>query len=216
MRRYPAVALVLGVLLVLVAGTAVVLSRRSAEPPTTEGAATAERLAAPTGPLVTGHPATPPRTAEPVAPGRLRIPGIGVDATVVPVGVDTATGEMEVPRAVDRVGWYRYGPALDAPAGSLVLAGHVDDADQGPGAFFELRDVGIDDRLVVTGADGTDRRYRVVAREVFDKSAVPLGRLFSRDGAPRLTLVTCGGSFDRTARSYRDNIVVTAVEEAGP
>ncbi|GAA3393410.1 class F sortase [Cryptosporangium minutisporangium] len=211
MRRPAAVVFGVGILLVLVAVSVFVVARDPAEPPTTEGAAAAERLAT----EAPAPPATTARAAQPITPQRLRIPGIGVDATVLPVGVEAATGEMEVPRAVDRVGWYRYGPALDAPAGSMVIAGHVDDASQGPGAFFELRDLGIDDRLVVTGTDGTDRRYRVVAREVFDKSAVPLDRLFSRDGAPRLTLVTCGGSFDRAARSYRDNVVVTAVEEAG-
>ncbi|SHN27940.1 class F sortase [Cryptosporangium aurantiacum] len=215
MRRSTAVAFGVGVLLVLVAVTTIVVARRPAEPPTTVGAASAEQLAAPT--RSTDAPTRGPDPGRvPVAPQRLRIPDIGVDAVVLPVGVEPDTGEMEVPRAVDRVGWYRYGPALDARAGSTVIAGHVDDADQGEGAFFELRNLGIGDRLTITGTDGTDRQYRLVAREVFDKSAVPLDRLFSREGEPRLTLVTCGGSFDSATRSYRDNIVVTAVEEAGP
>jgi hypothetical protein len=35
-------------------------------------------------------------------------------------------------------------------------------------------------------------------------------RIFARDGAPQLVLITCGGTFDRTIRSYEDNVVVTA------
>jgi len=35
--------------------------------------------------------------------------------------------------------------------------------------------------------------------------------LFARTGQPRLTLITCGGAFNRTTRSYDNNIVVTAV-----
>ena len=55
------------------------------------------------------------------------------------------------------------------------------------------------------------RTYRVVAREEYRKTKIPLDRYFARDGKPRLTLITCGGPFDREAGHYRDNIVVTAV-----
>lgn len=60
-------------------------------------------------------------------------------------------------------------------------------------------------------ASGQHRTYRVIGREIFDKKNVPLGALFSRTGPERLTLITCGGSFNRSKRSYVDNIVVTAV-----
>ncbi|MBC8092483.1 MAG: class F sortase, partial [Pseudonocardia sp.] len=42
------------------------------------------------------------------------------------------------------------------------------------------------------------------------KDALPAG-LFDTGGERRLALVTCGGSFDRDARSYRDNLIVWAV-----
>jgi hypothetical protein len=93
----------------------------------------------------------------------------------------------------------------------VVIAGHVDSKEQGKGAFFRLRDLGEDDTLTVAGPDGTVRAYRVVAREEYRKTKIPLDRYFARDGAPRLTLITCGGPFDRKAGHYRDNIVVTAV-----
>ena len=51
----------------------------------------------------------------------------------------------------------------------------------------------------------------MVARERYRKTTIPLDRYFARDGAPRLTLITCGGPFDRTTGHYRDNVVVTAV-----
>jgi hypothetical protein len=144
-------------------------------------------------------------------PRRLSIPGIDVTASVDPVGVNRSTGEFEVPPSVNRVGWYRYGPGLEARAGSLVIAGHVDGAGQGPGAFFRLRRLDRGDRIALTGADGRVVRWRVVAREEYTKTEIPLARYFARDGALRLTLITCGGPFDRETRRYRDNIVVTAV-----
>lgn len=152
-----------------------------------------------------------PADAEAVPPVRLVIPEIGVTATVNAVGINERTNEFEVPPSVDEIGWYRYGPGLEADAGSVVIAGHVDSASQGKGAFFRLRELDRGDTLTATGSDGTARRYRVVAREEYAKTKIPLDRYFARDGKPRLTLITCGGPFDAKARKYRDNIVVTAV-----
>ena len=146
-----------------------------------------------------------------VAPQRLRIPAVGIDAVVRPVGVDPKTGELAVPEAVSSVGWYRYGPGLDADTGSVVIAGHVDSSAQGLGVFSRLAEIRPGARVWVLGADRSARDFRVVSREVFGKSEVPDERLFARDGRARLTLVTCGGAFDRKLGSYRDNIVVTAV-----
>ncbi|MFY1619693.1 class F sortase [Micromonospora sp. WMMD736] len=152
-----------------------------------------------------------PAGAQAVPPVRLVIPEIGVTATVNAVGINERTNEFEVPPSVDEIGWYRYGPGLEADAGSVVIAGHVDSARQGNGAFFRLRELDQGDTLTATGSDGKARRYRVVAREEYAKTKIPLDRYFARDGKPRLTLITCGGPFDAKARKYRDNIVVTAV-----
>ncbi|MFG1672853.1 class F sortase [Micromonospora sp. NPDC049282] len=154
---------------------------------------------------------TLPADDKPVPPVRLRIPPIGVTASVNPVGINERTDEFEVPPSVDQVGWYRYGPGLEAAVGSVVIAGHVDSADQGKGAFFRLRELDRGDTLTATGSDGKELRYRVVAREEYTKTKIPLERYFARDGKPRLTLITCGGPFDARTRHYRDNIVVTAV-----
>ncbi|TNH30630.1 class F sortase [Micromonospora orduensis] len=152
-----------------------------------------------------------PAGAEIVPPVRLVIPAIDVTATVNAVGINKRTNEFEVPPSVDEIGWYRYGPGLETTAGSIVIAGHVDSAQQGKGAFFRLRELDQGDTLTATGGDGKARKYRVVAREEYAKTKIPLDRYFARDGKPRLTLITCGGPFDAKARKYRDNIVVTAV-----
>ncbi|WP_018833750.1 class F sortase [Salinispora tropica] len=152
-----------------------------------------------------------PTGMEVVPPVGLRIPTIGVTATVNAVGINPQTSEFEVPPSVDQVGWYRYGPGLEAPAGSVVIAGHVDSSTQGEGAFFRLKELDQGDTLTVTGSDGQERDYRVIAREEYQKTTIPLDRYFARDGDQRLTLITCGGPFDADARRYRDNLVVTAV-----
>jgi hypothetical protein len=149
------------------------------------------------------------------APDRLQLPTLGVGARIRPVGVDGA-GQLEIPDDVAAVGWYRFGPRPGDPAGSTVLSGHVDSAEQGRGAFFRLRELQPGDPVLVRDSAGRTRRYRVVAREEWPKSEVPLERVFSRGGAPRLTLVSCGGGFREDVRSYRDNIAVTAVPDGTP
>jgi sortase (surface protein transpeptidase) len=143
-------------------------------------------------------------------PLSVRIAAIGVTAPVVAVGVDRR-GAVAVPERVSTVGWYRFSSPPGAGAGSTALVGHVDSAEQGQGAFFRLRDLTRGDRIVVAVAGGGTLAYRVVSLAQYPKTSVPLRQLFSRTGAPRLTLITCGGSFDAARRSYRDNLVVTAV-----
>lgn len=182
-----------------------------ASPPSTPPA-TAATTSAP-APVVTRVPVTDgtiPAVRGTDAPVRLRIPAIDVDAPVDAVGIEPVTGDLAVPPSVDDVGWYRYGPGFSASAGSVVIAGHVDSAAEGKGAFFRLGTLDAGDEVTLTGADGTTRRFEVVARKRYAKTAVPLQDYFARDGALRLTLITCGGPFDPKTRHYRDNVVVTA------
>jgi hypothetical protein len=158
-------------------------------------------LALQDGSLPSAGDADPPLT--------MRVPALKLDATVAAVGVDASTGDFDVPPSVDRVGWYRYGPDLAATAGSIVIAGHVDSAEQGKGAFFKLGSMEPGDRITLSGASGA-KSFKVVGRERYAKTKIPLDKYFARDGALRLTLITCGGPFDAETGHYRDNVVVTA------
>jgi sortase (surface protein transpeptidase) len=144
------------------------------------------------------------------APVRLAIEAIGVDAPIEGYGVNQRTGQMDIPRNVRDVGWYQHGPAPGEP-GSAVLAAHVDLSSQGRGVFFGLRRLEPGDRIEVTYADGSALEFRVVGRVVYDKDELPLETIFATDGAPVLTLVTCGGGFSDSIQSYDSNVVVYAV-----
>jgi hypothetical protein len=199
-----------GLVLLLVAGGQV----GRAHPVAETGAArvaqlSQEPVAVPDGgPVPVAGPGRPPAPAH-QPPVALRIGAIDLTAPVVEVGVDPRTGELALP-GVDRAGWYRFGPGPAATRGSIVIAGHVDSV-AGPGVFFRLAELAPGDRITVTAAGGAARRFEVVGREVYRKGDLPLERYFARDGAPRLTLITCTGPFDRPAGGYRDNLVVTAV-----
>jgi sortase (surface protein transpeptidase) len=141
-------------------------------------------------------------------PVRVRIPAIGADAPVDPVGLEPAGG-MELPDDVTQVGWYEPGVSPGG-AGSAVLAGHVDSRTQGPGALFRLRELDVDDEIELDTDAGT-QRWRVVARASYPKQALPIEELFVWDGPPRLVVITCGGEFDAASGSYEENVVVHAV-----
>jgi sortase (surface protein transpeptidase) len=160
------------------------------------------------------RPATPGPATTGAQPVRLRIPSVGVDAAIEPVGVD-AGGFMVVPREVREVGWYRYGPAPGDAAGAAVISGHVDAKQQGAGALFPLRGVDVGDRVTVTDDGGRQVQYRIVGKQTIVKQRLPVERLFARDGAPRLVVITCGGPFLPDLGSYRDNLVVVAVPVGG-
>lgn len=129
-----------------------------------------------------------------------------VDAPVVDVGVEE-NGEMEIPGAT-QVGWYRFGPS-PGESGSAVLAAHI--AFNGrDGVFRDLQKIEAGDVVEVHYDDDSSKRFRVTEVAQYDKGQLPVDRVFAKDGAPELTLITCGGDFNRSLRSYPDNVVAYA------
>lgn len=144
-------------------------------------------------------------------PTSISIEGIGVaEAPVVDVGVEE-NGDMEIPGAKD-VGWYRFNPTPGEP-GSSVLAAHIS-YNGTPGVFRYLADVEIGERVVVAFDDGTTSEFEIVELAQYDKDELPDDRVFAKDGDPVLTLITCGGDFNRSLRSYEDNVIAYAVPVA--
>jgi LPXTG-site transpeptidase (sortase) family protein len=146
-------------------------------------------------------------------PVQLTIPGIGVDAPVIRLGVESS-GALEVPGNVASVGWYRFGPSPGEP-GSALIAGHVDSRVEGPGVFFDLSRLRPGDSVQVELQGGDRAAFEVVSRSLVAKDRLPPA-IFSRGGDPSLTLITCGGSFDQEAGHYLQNVIVTAVPRQSP
>lgn len=147
------------------------------------------------------------------APGRspvsLSIGSLGVVAPIERYGINQRTGQMDVPNNVREVAWYEYGPS-PGEAGSAVLAAHVDLKSQGPGVFFDLERLDPGELIEVSFDDGSIQRFEVRARVTYAKDELPLDVIFSRAGAPVLTLVTCGGGFSPSQETYDSNVVVYA------
>lgn len=166
-----------------------------------------------TGPVVlpevgAGPVVLPEVGSGPVAvPARLTIPAVDVDVDLVRLGVDDA-GRLVPPDDHAVAGWFAAGPAPGA-VGPAVLAGHVDSVD-GPSVFSRLDEVPLGGEVLVAREDGTTGRFTVTRVEQYPKDAFPTTEVYGPAAGAELRLITCGGDFDRTRRSYLDNVVVYA------
>ena len=164
---------------------------------------------APPSPFTTTAPrGAVDRTAWPTV---VRIARLEVDAPVGPVGIGTA-GALIIPASPMDVGWYQ-GGAVPGEPGVALLTSHLDTRREGRGVFAGLTRLAIGDEVLLADGAGREQRWRITARTQHRKDGLPVG-LFARTGDPVLALVTCGGPFDASARSYRDNVIVWA-EPAG-
>ena len=149
------------------------------------------------------------RTAA-LAPTRVKIDSVGINATSSAVAIDTAKGVLGVSPNIHHTGWWADGAQPGDRTGAVLIAGHVDSATGGAGAFFHLKDAKPGDRVQVPTAGGRTFTYKVVSVKTYLKAQLPTD-VWSTRGPARLVLVTCGGPFDQKTRHYRDNIVLTAV-----
>ncbi|TDB79425.1 class F sortase [Micromonospora sp. KC721] len=140
-------------------------------------------------------------------PTRVRIPRIGVDASTTPLGLDK-NQQIAVPPA-KLAGWYKLGPSPGEP-GTAVLVGHLDARSTGPAVFFRLGALKPGDTIDVLRQDGTTARFIVDGVARYPKKSVPADLVYQHNGTPQLRLITCGGDYDKKAKSYKDNTVVFA------
>ncbi|MGN6333739.1 MAG: class F sortase [Motilibacteraceae bacterium] len=164
------------------------------------GRATQSAAAAPTAlPTLTA-------AATSFVPTRLQIPAIDVDSAVTPVGV--TEGELGVPDDPSVLGWWRGGARPGSGLGTVVVDGHVDSRRYGTGPLYRAPRLTIGDTATVSGGDGQQRTYRVVALRTYLKATLPAQEIFTQAGPERLVVVTCGGAYHRGQGGWDSNVVV--------
>jgi hypothetical protein len=143
-------------------------------------------------------------------PTRLDIPAIGVHSALLQLGLNP-DGTVEVPPLArdSRAGWYRHSPT-PGQLGPAVILGHVDSAAYGPGVFFRLSALHPGSVVDVTRADGRVARFHVERVAEYSKAEFPTDAVYGNTDHAALRLITCGGTFDRSTGSYRDNVVALA------
>jgi sortase (surface protein transpeptidase) len=150
---------------------------------------------------VTVLPASPPT--------EISIPKIGVRSSLVALGLN-ADRTIQVPPVEQpmQAGWYDKAPT-PGEIGPAVILGHVDGAKK-PGIFFRLKEMAAGDEILVSRQDGSTARFTATRVEQVSKKDFPTDLVYGDTAGPELRLITCGGVFDHSARSYKDNIIVFA------
>lgn len=153
-------------------------------------------------------PATGVQTAASISrstPVSFDIASIKASGSLISLGRNT-DGSVQVPADYQQAGWYQQGPA-PGEQGSAVILGHVD-SYKGTGIFFSLKKVKPGDMIDVARADGKTAHFKVTDVRMYLKSQFPDQLVFGPRGGATLQVVTCGGDFDQSAKSYLSNVVV--------
>lgn len=143
------------------------------------------------------------------SPSYLRIPRIGIEPAIVPVGFNE-WGEMASPSDFFQVGWWQHG-AVPGDYGRAVLAGHVDTPD-GEAIFYGIDRLEPGDEIFVgsAGGDGTELRFVVTGAALYHIDHAPVDQIFGPSTDRELILITCGGAFDHDSGQYLYRRVVFA------
>jgi sortase (surface protein transpeptidase) len=145
----------------------------------------------------------------PSTPTWIEVPRIDARSSLVPLGLNPDR-TVAVPSVHEpmQAGWYQHSPT-PGETGPAVVLGHVN-GDGKDGIFARLRELRPGDEIRIGRQDGQIARFVVQRMSQAPKAGFPADEVYGDTAQPELRLITCGGSFDRTARSYRDNIIAFA------
>jgi sortase (surface protein transpeptidase) len=143
------------------------------------------------------------------SPTELSIPKIGVRSSLIGLGLN-ADQTVQVPpvSTPQQAGWFTGAPKPGEP-GPAVILGHVNGGGH-PGVFARLHELAVGDQVDISRTDGSTARFVVRRVTAVPKSRFPTDEVYGDTAGPELRLITCGGWFDKAARSYRDQVIVYA------
>lgn len=163
-------------------------------------------------PHAAGRATAPPPGMARSVPTVVRIPAVGLKATLVPEELN-GDGQLPLPQGKDRASWVG-SSATPGERGTAILAGHVDTAS-GPAAFYSLGAAKPGMDVSVARRDGTTAHFTIDAVAVYPKNEFPDTTVYGPTPGPSLRLLTCTG-WDPGTREYRDNVVVYATPHPEP
>lgn len=138
--------------------------------------------------------------------GKVELPTLGRSAPLVKVDVNSR-GEMAVPSNARDVGWLDQGP-WPGQTQNPVLAGHIAYSKKA-GTFNRIQDLNPGDPVHVT-MDGVRYTYRIIWVRLYDRNTPHVEKIMGYTEVPSVTLITCGGTFDRRAGTHSKRVVARA------
>lgn len=142
----------------------------------------------------------------PSTPIRVVIPAIGVDSSLIRLGLKS-TGDLQVPPNGFPAGWFTGAPT-PGEKGPAVIVGHVRWSGR-PGVFARLQGLRPGDKISVIRHDRTAAVFRVARVKQYPKSTFPSSAVYGDLDHAGLRLITCGG-LDYLSGKFEANLVVFA------
>jgi sortase A len=143
-----------------------------------------------------------------VVQAHLRIPKINVDTEIESVGL-LHKGEMDVPKDISHAAWFNLGPK-PGEKGSAVIDGHYGWKDGISAVFDNLSKLKRGDKIYIENEKGITLTFIVRETKIFGENEDASVVFSSNDGGSHLNLITCGGAWSKTVKSYSDRVVVFA------
>jgi hypothetical protein len=201
--------------------TGAVIKRSPTPTSISGGLQTAQPTAAATADLT--QPTAQAENLQAISDGdRFQIPRFNVDAPITYRAVGT-DGIMPNPEGPDDVAYYDFsawpGKGGRPGDGNPIFAGHVDSGhqycDHGTvpppctAVLWDLNNLAVGDEIHVI-VDGTLYKYSVTSNEPVNAVSGPWDQIVSSTSDPTLTIITCGGDFNRATGEYDKRQVVKA------
>jgi sortase (surface protein transpeptidase) len=140
-------------------------------------------------------------------PVRISIPAIGVDARVIPLGLNRDR-TIQVPKDFADTGWFKPGPE-PGEQGAAVVVGHLA-SRSAPGVFQRVRELRPGAVITIHLQDRSTVRFVADSMIRVPKNRFPTKRVYARTSQPTLRLITCAGKLNPTTGRHPDNYIVFA------
>ncbi len=150
-------------------------------------------------------------TVAPTLPRYLIIPKLGVDASILPVGINV-NGSLGTPDNVFNTAWYDKS-SQPGQKGAMLIDGHISSWTT-HGVFYGLNTLSPGDIIDVQGGNGAIFTYKVAKTQIYNSNNVNMGAaLLPIDPTkPGLNLISCTGQVISGTSTFNERIIVFATE----
>jgi LPXTG-site transpeptidase (sortase) family protein len=160
-------------------------------------------------PVITGGPVTAITPLAAANPTELRIDAINASSSLIPLGLNKDQSITVPPVSQPlQASWYKFGPTPGA-LGPAIILGHINGGGK-DGIFAHLSQLKPGDQVKVSRTDGKTALFTITKLQQVPKNQFPTQAVYGDTPDAELRLITCGGAFDKSKRSYVDSIIAFA------
>ncbi len=141
-------------------------------------------------------------------PRKIEISSVGISGCIQKVSTDQ-NGAIAAPNNIHLAGWYTQS-VLPGQPGLSIIDGHVM-GKYSTAIFTNLKNISAGDEIQIEMGDGSKKLFTVVDSHSYAVDQI-MNNLFNKidEVDSQLTLITCGGTFDRGSQTYNERLIIRA------